>query len=306
MKRLRCPNYQSKRVPALSRYLSPPVGNAVTLTFGQQDISPADIDTKNRSTPLLPPQKPPSASRRAYSTSSDDSPPLLTKGKPAVADNVVKYRSEVPRVSPSPVSSCHGSTTSSGSDSDPPRLQKKPKKSSKLGTLGGPIKASQPSTSRQSRSPLLAASNHSTPPRKLGALGGKKHRLRRSSSPVPSHVHPETKTETPQHTPSRKLGVLGGGHKSAAPQKAEVASKSASQHHIHNDDLDATNSPSPSPSPSVAPLSHSTTTRKEVVTKVSAEPEDEPATAEEIADRKREELKRTLDAGGGKKKKRKF
>jgi hypothetical protein len=283
------------------------VGKAFTLTLGQKDISPANIDTENRSTPFFPRQRPSSTSRRSYSTSSDYSPPPPTKIKPAMADNVGESRSKVSRVSPSPVSSHLDSATSSGSESDSPRLQKKLKKSSNLGALSDSNKASQPSTFRPSPSPLPAASNHSTRPRKLGALGGKKDRLRHSSSPVPLHSYAETKTETPQHTTSRKLGVLGGRHKLAAPQKAEVASESASQHPINNDNLDATDSPSPSSQPSVAPPSHSTTTRKEAAAKASVEPEDEPATAEEIADRKREELKRTLDAGGGKKKKkRKF
>ena len=45
---------------------------------------------------------------------------------------------------------------------------------------------------------------------------------------------------------------------------------------------------------------------KELAVKAPPVPEEEPLTAEEIADRKREELKRKLDGGSGKKKKRKF
>lgn len=126
----------------------------------------------------------------------------------------------------------------------------------------------------------------------------------RSSSPEPHP--PQAETSTSKKTPSRKLGVLGGHHKSATLQKKEIASKPASQHHTHYEDLDATDSPSPSSAPSATRPSHSTNKKEDHIPKTSAEPAEEPLTAEEIADRKREELKRTLDAGGGKKKRRKF
>jgi hypothetical protein len=87
-------------------------------------------------------------------------------------------------------------------------------------------------------------------------------------------------------------------------QEKDTTLKLAAQYFVHEDDLEATDSLSPSPSR--VPPSDPPTQRKASPARASVEAEDEPATVEELADRKREELKRTLDAGGGKKKKRKF
>ena len=245
-------------------------------------------------------QNPPRPDRKR-SSSSDDSSPV---GKPRLikVGNLGGSRSKNPPVSHYPVRNRRNSTTTSESASDSPTPEKKPKKLSKLGTIGGSKRASQATASRQSSSPPPPASSKtSTPSGKLG--GGRKGNTLHSSPPGPHS--PQAETSTSQHTPSRKLGVLGGRYKSATPQKTEIASKSASQHHTRYEDLDATDSPSPSPSPSAVRPSHSTT-KEDPIHKASAELAEEPLTTEEIADRKREELKRTLGVGGGKKKRRRF
>ena len=245
-------------------------------------------------------QSPPRRDRK-QSSSSDDSSRVGKTGLVKVGNLGGTSRSENSLVSGHPVRHRRNSATTSESASDSPTPERKPKKSSKLGTIGGPKKASQVTAFHQSSSPPPESSKTSTPSGKLG--GGRKGNTLRSPSPGPHSLQAETSTS--QHTPSRKLGVLGGRHKSATPQKTEIASKSASQHHTHYEDLDATDSPSPSPSPSAARPSHSTI-KEDPIPKASAEPAKEALTTEEIADHKREELKRTLDAGSGKKKRRKF
>jgi hypothetical protein len=239
---------------------------------------------------------------RTPSSSSDDSSPVGKTRLVKVGNLGGTNRPQNPPVSLHPVRNRRNSATTSESASDSPTPEKKPKNSSKLGTIGGSKKASQATASRQSLSPPPASSKTSTPSGKVG--GGRKGNVLRSPSPGP--YYPQAEISASQHTPSRKLGVLGGRHKSATPQKTEVASKSASQHHTHYEDLDATDSPSPSPSPSAARPSHSTNKKGDSIQKAPAEPAEEPLTTEEIADRKREELKRTLGVGGGKKKRRKF
>jgi hypothetical protein len=239
---------------------------------------------------------------RTPSSSSDDSSPVGKTRLVKVGNLGGTNRPQNPPVSLHPVRNRRNSATTSESASDSPTPEKKPKKSSKLGTIGGSKKASQATASRQSLSPPPASSKTSTPSGKVG--GGRKGNVLRSSPPGPHS--PQAEISASQHTPSRKLGVLGGRHKSATPQKTEIASKSASQHHTHYEDLDATDSPSPSPSPSAARPSHSTNKKGDSIQKTPAEPAEESLTTEEIADRKREELKRTLGAGGGKKKRRKF
>lgn len=265
-------------------------------------MSQADNGTEDRPTGPLPSQRHSSLSRRTYSTSSDGSSiqPVRTK-RPRIG-NVAQHQAEFSRSPTSPVNNRRASIASSPSDSDSHHPQRRPKKPSKLGTLGGKKKASNATTFAHSPSAPPVSSDHLTPSRKFGTLGGTTDHTNRASSPVPSH--PQTDISTSQHAPSRKLGVLGGRNKSTTPQKKDTASKPATRHHIHKDDLEATDSSSPSPSR--APPSDHPTQGKASRARASVEPEDEPATAEELADRKREELKRMLDAGGGKRKKRKF
>ena len=239
---------------------------------------------------------------REQSSSSDDSSQVGRTRLVKVGNLGGTSRSKNPPVSRHPVRNRRNSTTTSESASDSPTPEMKPKKSSKLGTISGSKKASQVTAFRQSSSPPPESSKAPTQSRKLG--GGRKGNTLRSPSPGPHS--PQADISTSQHTPSRKLGVLGGRHKSATSQKTEIASKPASQHHTHYEDPDATDSPSPSPSPSAARPSPSTNKKKDPIQIASAEPAEEPLTTEEFADRKREELKRTLDAGGGKKKRRKF
>lgn len=249
-------------------------------------------------TSILP--SPPRPDRK-QSSSSDDSSPVGKTRLVKVGNLGGTSRSKNLTASRHPVRNRRNSATTSESASDSPTPERKPKKSSKLGTIGGSKKASQFTTYRQSSSPPPESSKTSTPSGKLG--GGRKGNTLRSPSPGPHSLQAETSTS--QNTPSRKLGVLGGRHKLVTPQKTDITSKSASQHHTQYEDLDATDSPSPSSSPSAARPSHSTN-KEDPIQKASAEPVEEALTTEEIADRKREELKRTLDAGGGKKKRRKF
>jgi hypothetical protein len=236
-------------------------------------------------------QSPPRLGREQSSSSDDSSP--AAKARLVKVGNLGGSRSKNLPVSRHPERYRRNSASTSESASDSPPPENRLKKLSKLGTIGGSKKASQAIASHQPSSPTPASPKTSTP-------SGKFHTLR-SSSPEPHPPQAISKT-----TPSRKLGVLSGHHKSATPQKTEIASSPASQHHTHYEDLDATDSPSPSSSPSVVRPSPSTNKKEDHIPKASAESAEEPLTAEEIADRKREELKRTLDVGGGKKKRRKF
>jgi hypothetical protein len=294
------PGSPPRKVLKLSRYVSLPALEIITLTEKRQDVTNAKNAWKVSMESSNIPQNPPRPDRK-WSSSSDDSS-LVGKTRLGKVGNLGGSRSKNTPVSHRPVRDRRNSATTSESASDSPTPEKKPKKFSKLGTIGGSKKASQATASRQSSSPPPASSKTSTPSGKLG--GGRKGKTLHSSPPGPHF--PEAETSTSQHTPSRKLGVLGGRHKAATPQKTEIPSKSASQHHALHEDLDATDSPSPSPSPSAARPSHSTTNKEDPIQKASAEPAEEPLTTEEIADRKREELKRTLGAGGGKKKRRRF
>ena len=250
------------------------------------------------------PRKRPRSSQQPDSAFSDDSPPALTASKALRIGGLGGSRSKIDPISRAAIAILRNSTTSSDSDSDSPPHEKKAKKSSKLGNPGGSNKYSISAASRQSSLSSPISTKPSTPSRKLGALGGKKDCTPHSSPPVPPHT--QRKTLTPQSTPSRKLGALGGRHKSVMPQKAEGTADPASRRQNRDEDFDATDSPSVSPSPSAARPSNATAKMEYPVPQTSAEPEQEPLTAEEAADRKREELKRTLDAAGSKKKKRKF
>jgi hypothetical protein len=243
-------------------------------------------------------QSVPRFSREESSSSDDPSPPVAKIGL-VKAGNLGAGRSKNPPVSRHPLRTRRNSATTSESASDSSTPEDRPKRSSKLGTIGGTKKTSQATASHQPSSLTPTSSKTSTPSGKHG--GGKKEHTLRSSSP---ELH-QAETPTTQNTPSRKLGVLGGRHKPVTPQKTEVASKPASQRHTHYEDLDATDSPSSSPSPSVARPSQPSN-KGDPIQKAPAELAEEPLTVEEIADRKREELKRTLNAGGGKKKRRKF
>jgi hypothetical protein len=285
-----------KKAAKPSRCVPPNTRELVHLLRKRQDVTTAEKISNQNAIAAGALHRPPRPSPE-HTSSSDDSPSPVGRSQLIKVGKLGGRRSQTPP-------NRRTSRTSSVSGSDSPPLAERLKRSSKLGILGGRKKASQAAASPQSPSPSTVASNHSTPPRKLGTLGGKKYRIQPSSSPTPPAPRPGSSTSAP--TPSRKLGVLGGLHKPATPQKAESMSKAASQHRIHNDDLDTTDSPSPSPSLSVPHQSHPSIQDKEPVVTPPLDPENEPATAEEIADRKREELKRTLDAGGGKKKKRKF
>jgi hypothetical protein len=243
-------------------------------------------------------QNPPRSDREQ--SSSDDSSPVA-KARLVKVGNLGGVRSKNPPVSRHPERYRRNSASTSESASDSPPPENRPKKSPKLGTISGSKKASQVTASRQSSSPPPAFSKTSTLSGKFG--GGKKGHTLRSSLPEPHPLQAETSTS--KNTLPGKLGVLSGHHKLATSQKTEIASKPASQHHTLYEDLDATDSPSSSSSPSVIRPSHSTN-KEDHIPKAPAEPAEELLTAEEIADRKREELKRTLDAGGGKKKRRKF
>lgn len=267
----------------------------------QQNVSQID-GTKHRPTDPLLPSSHSSTSQRAYSTSSDESQTQLSRTKGPRIGNVAQHQSKFPRIPTSSVDNHRASFASSSSDSDSPLPQRRPKKPSKLGTLGGRRKAPDATTSAQSPSALAVSPNHSNPSRKLGTLGGKKDHTKRSSSPTLSHSRPPISTS--QHTPSRKLGVFGGSNKFTMLQEKDTTLKLAARHPVYEDDLEATDSLSPSPSR--VPPSDPPTQRKASRARASVEAKDEPATVEELADRKREELKRTLDAGSGKRKKRKF
>lgn len=262
----------------------------------------AGDDNTHRPTDLHQPRIPHCRSQGASSTPSGDSPPRFTRSTTPGAGHGPLARSTGTQISQSRFSSHSASSTSSESDSSSSSPQTKPQKPSKLGNLGGGRKGRLVAVSAQSASPPLSLSRGSTPSRKLGVIGGTKSPVQHLSSPVPPHW--ENQAARPQHTPARKLGVLGGHHKSSPTQQVGTASKQASLYRTVNGDLDSSDSHSPSPSPSGAfPSTHPAYGRKQVV-ESPHERNDEPATAEEMADRKREELKRTLEVGDAKRKKR--
>jgi hypothetical protein len=287
-----------RKVLKLSKYALLPALEIITLTEKRQDVTNTEKTWKANMGSTSTLQSPPRLGRE-QSSSSDDSSPPVAKARLVKVGNLGGSRSKNLPVSRHPERYRRNSASTSESASNSPPPENKPKKSSKLGTISGSKKASQATTSRQSSSPPPAFPKTSTPSGEFG--GGKKGHTLRSSSPEPHPPQAISKT-----TPSRKLGVLSGHHKSVTSQKTEIASSPASQHHTHYEDLDATDSPSPSSSPSVVRPSPSTNKKEDHIPKASAESAEEPLTAEEIADQKREELKRTLDVGGGKKKRRKF
>lgn len=147
----------------------------------------------------------------------------------------------------------------------------------------------------------------------LGKIGGRKPEPKKIPSPEPADTNdlgrptsddddlqPRHARSKPQTTPKKgkKLGLIGGGKKK--PQAAAAAAATTPEHDETDDDLSAGPSksrprqkvPSTSPSPP-PPVSKSPSPIPHRAPKAEPEPE---LSAEQKANKKREDLKRQLDA----------
>ncbi|RJE20052.1 hypothetical protein PHISCL_07607 [Aspergillus sclerotialis] len=216
-------------------------------------------------------------------------------------------------------SAADGETASEESDREPspppPKTQPKnpepakPQKKGEIGVIGGKKKAKSPSPPPEPAEPADAASSTdseaaaaparpalSPPPAKkkqpgrIGVIGGKKKEQPPPPEPEPSK--PPEPSPAKRHT---KLGIIGGKPKPKPSTSTKEPSSSPPHVAKHEPSRSPSRSPSPSPSKTAPKL------------KVEPEPEKEE-TEQEKADRKREELKRTLEAKSKApvKKKRKF
>ncbi len=131
----------------------------------------------------------------------------------------------------------------------------------------------------------------------MGLIGGRKPangRKEKTKSPEPLS---QTGQTTPSHR-NPKLGVIGGRQeKSTIPLTP-----------VRDHDSTASPTPSPPPPPSGPPSGGRRAMDAEAVPKRSIDPSkaEEPLTEAERANLKRVELKRQLDQGAGRKKKRRF
>ncbi|KIW40661.1 uncharacterized protein PV06_07838 [Exophiala oligosperma] len=187
-------------------------------------------------------------------------------------------------------------------DNSPPPAKTPPRQRHRLGRLGGKS-ATTTTTSRRG----MAATSSSPPQSDLKKSNPTTTTTTTNNNPSGSEPDSESKaTAATQTTPRRRLGRIGIRNR----QSTQTQSR----------DSDATDSPSPSPSPSTTRL-RSGDVQPQGQTEDKDEPETEsephrqrqnstsPAkeeTAEERANRRRMELKRSIAANAGAKKKRRF